>query len=156
MTRPLARGALAAVGVCLLAPAAFAQEPTDIGTLPGFTIARPKNIDNQRDIVGQVARAGPDEQAALWTRTHDGYSVEALPPLAGLLRGDARAFGRRGAPVGYSYLIGGGVSLYRAVVWREDPAGPSTAPRCATPWRGFRRRCSTTRRWTSACPTATT
>jgi len=127
MTRPLARGTLAAVIVLLLAPAAFTQEPTDIGTLPGFTIARPKNVDNHRDIVGQVARAGPDEQAALWTRTQDGYSVEALPPLPGLLRGDARGFGRRGAPVGYSYLLGGGFSLFRAVVWREDPAGQRVA-----------------------------
>jgi hypothetical protein len=127
MTRPLLRGALATVGVCLLATAAFAQPPTDVGTLPGFTAARPKSIDNRRDIVGQVARAGPDEQAALWTRTRDGYSVEALPPLAGLVRGDARAFGRRGIPVGYSYLLGGGVSLYRAVVWREDPSGQRVA-----------------------------
>ena len=127
MTRQVARGALAAGGLCLLAHAAIAQSPTDIGTLPGYTVARPKSVDNHVDIVGQVARAGPDEQAALWMRTPDGYSVEALPPLAGLVRGDARAFGRRGTPVGYSYLVGGGVSLYRAVVWREDPAGQRVA-----------------------------
>lgn len=127
MTRPLLRAALAVVGACLLASTAFPQPPTDVGTLPGFAIARPKSIDNHRDIVGQVARAGPDEQAALWTRTHDGYSVEALPPLTGLLRGDARAFGRRGAPVGYSYLLGLGFSLYRAVVWREDASGQRVA-----------------------------
>jgi hypothetical protein len=126
MTRSLARAALAATGVCVLADAALAQPPSDIGTVPGFTVSRPKAIDNHRDIVGQVARPGPDEQAALWTRTDDGYSVEALPPLAGLLRGDARAFGRRGAPVGYSYLPGG-VSLFRAVLWREDPSGQRVA-----------------------------
>jgi len=127
MHRKLAWATLATLAGGLVAPVAFAQSPTDVGTLPGFTVSRPKNIDNGRDIVGQVARPGPDEQAALWTRTDDGYSVEALPPLAGLLRGDARAFGRRGTPVGYSYLLGGGISLFRAVVWREDPAGARVA-----------------------------
>jgi len=127
MHRKLAWATLATLAGGLLAPVAFAQSPTDVGTLPGFTVSRPKNIDNGRDIVGQVARPGPEEQAALWTRTDDGYSVEALPPLAGLAGGDARAFGRRGTPIGYSYLLGGGVSLFRAVVWREDPAGSRVA-----------------------------
>jgi hypothetical protein len=127
MIRPLLRGAPAAVGASLLATVAIAQPPTDVGAAPGFTIARPKSIDNHRDIVGQVARAGPDEQAALWRRTDDGYSIEVLPPLPGLVRGDARAFGRRGTPVGYSYLIGVGFSLYRAVVWKDDPSGQRVA-----------------------------
>jgi hypothetical protein len=126
MTGPSAQAAVAALGACLLAGSALAEPPSDVGTLPGFTLSRPKAIDNHGDIVGQVARPGPDEQAALWTRTHDGYSVEALPPLAGLVRGDARAFGRHGAPVGYSFLPGG-VSLFRAVVWREDPSGQRVA-----------------------------
>ena len=81
MHRKLAWATLATLAGGLLAPVAFAQSPTDVGTLPGFTVSRPKNIDNGRDIVGQVARPGPEEQAALWTRTDDGYSVEALPPL---------------------------------------------------------------------------
>ncbi|HSD65191.1 MAG TPA: hypothetical protein VLF95_00745 [Vicinamibacteria bacterium] len=122
MNRSFTRGTLVVLAVCVLADVAVAKPPSDVGTLPGFTLSRPKSIDNHGDIVGQVARAGPDDQAALWTRTDEGYSIEALPPLAGLLRGDARAFGRRGAPVGYSYLPGA-VSLFRAVVWREDPSG---------------------------------
>lgn len=127
MDRSLARAALTTLGLCgacLLADAAFAQQPTDIGTLPGFTIARPRNISNHRTIVGQAERAGvePTQQAALWTRTDEGYAVEALPALAGLLRSDARAFARGGAPVGSSSLIGT-YNLVRAVVWREDASG---------------------------------
>jgi uncharacterized membrane protein len=126
MIRTLAGAALAAVGACVLADAALAQPPSDVGTLPGFTVSRPKAIDGHGDIVGQAARAGPNEQAALWVPTHNGYSVVALPALAGLLWGDARAFGRHGAPVGYSYLTGG-VSVFRAVVWREDASGTRVA-----------------------------
>lgn len=124
MTRPFARATLAALGACLLADAALAQQPIDIGTLPGFTIARPRNIDNHRDILGQAERSGvePTQQAALWTRMGDGYAVEALPALTGLLRSDARAFARGGAPVGSSSLTGS-FSLVRAVVWRDDPSG---------------------------------
>jgi hypothetical protein len=122
MHRKLAWATLATLAGGLLAPVALAQSPIDIGTLPGFTASRPKDVNNRRDIVGQVARTGPDEQAALWTRTDDGYSVEALPPLPKFVGGDARAFGRRDAPVGSSYLPGTD-PLVRAVLWREDPSG---------------------------------
>jgi len=126
MIRMLASAALAAAGACVLADAALAQPPSDVGTLPGFTVSRPKAVDDHGDIVGQAARAGPNEQAVLWVPTHEGYSVEALPPLAGLLWGDARAFARHGAPVGYSYLTGD-ASVFRAVVWREDASGTRVA-----------------------------
>jgi len=132
MNGSLARAALTAAMACALVDAAFAQPPSDVGTLPGFTLSRPKRIDDHRDIVGQVARAGPNEQATLWTRTHDGYSVEALPPLAGLLWGDARGFARHGAPVGYSYLLGS-TSVFRAVLWPEDPSGQRVAVDLAPP-----------------------
>jgi uncharacterized membrane protein len=127
MDCPLARAVLTTLGLCgacLLSDAAFAQQPTDIGTLPGFTIARPRNISNHGTIVGQAERAPvePTQQAALWTRTDQGYAVEALPALAGLLRSDARAFARDGAPVGSSSLIGT-FSQVRAVVWQKDPSG---------------------------------
>ena len=123
MTTPFSRAMLAALMVCALPEAARAQAPADIGTLPGYTLSRPKNVNDRGDIVGQTARAGPEEQAALWSRTSDGYAVEALPALDGLTRSDARAFARHGAPVGFSSLIGGGVSVSRAVVWRDDPSG---------------------------------
>ena len=123
MTSPLLRAMLVALAVCALPEAALAQAPTDIGTLPGFTRSRPKNINSRGLIVGQVARPGPDEQAALWTRTSGGYTVEALPALDGLTRSDARAFARGNVPVGFSSLIGGGISQFRAVVWRDDPSG---------------------------------
>jgi len=126
MIRTLAGAALAAAVACVLADAALAQPPSDVGLLPGFTVSRPKAIDDHGDIVGQAARPGPNEQAALWVPTHQGYSVEALPPLAGLLWGDARGFGWHGAPVGYSYLTGG-TSVFRAVVWREDASGTRVA-----------------------------
>ncbi len=126
MIRTLAGAALAVVGACVLADAALAQAPSDLGTLPGFTVSRPKAIDNHGDVVGQAARPGPNEQAAVWVPTHGGYAVEALPPLAGLLWGDARGFGRHGAPVGYSYLVGA-ASVFRAVVWREDASGTRVA-----------------------------
>jgi hypothetical protein len=122
MLRWLAGAALAATVTLGIADPALGQQPSDIGTLPGYTTSRPKAIDSHGDIVGQAARPGPNEQAALWTRTKEGYSVEALPPLPGLLWGDARAFGRRRAPVGYSYLLGG-VSAFRAVLWRKDDSG---------------------------------
>jgi hypothetical protein len=114
---------LAAVTVCALPEAVRAQVPTDIGALPGYTFSRPKNINDRGDIVGQTARAGPEEQSTLWSRTSDGYAIEALPALDGLTRSDARAFARHGAPVGFSSLIAGGVSVSRAVVWRDDPSG---------------------------------
>jgi hypothetical protein len=125
MNSPFARAMLAALSVCALPEAVFAQGPTDIGALPGFTISRPKNINNQRSIVGQAERSGvePGQQAALWTRTHDGYDVEALPALPGLVRSDARAFARGKSPVGSSTLTGSGVSQSRAVLWRSDPSG---------------------------------
>lgn len=125
MNSPFARAMLAALSVCAFPEALFAQGPTDIGTLTGFTISRPKNINNQRSIVGQAERSGvePGQQAALWTRTHDGYDVEELPALPGLVRSDARAFARGRSPVGSSTLTGGGVSQSRAVLWRRDPSG---------------------------------
>jgi hypothetical protein len=126
MIRMLAGAALAAVGLGVFADAAIAQRPSDVGTLPGFTVSRPKAIDNHGVIVGQAARAGPNEQAARWVPTHHGYTVEELPPLGGLLWGDARGFARHGAPVGYSYLTGG-ASVFRAVIWREDVSGTRVA-----------------------------
>jgi hypothetical protein len=123
MTTLLARAALAATVVCTLAALVAAQTPTDVGTLPGYTVSRPKNINDRGAIVGQAARPGPEEQAALWTPREGGYEVEALPALDGLTRSDARAFARGRAPVGFSSLIGSGVSISRAVAWRDDPSG---------------------------------
>ena len=125
MTRWLTRALLALVASCALPEAVRAQGPTDIGTLPGFTVSRPRSITNGRDIVGQAERFGvePTQQAALWTKADDGYEVEALPALPGLVRSDARAFARGKAPVGSSSLVASGFSVSRAVVWRADPSG---------------------------------
>jgi hypothetical protein len=124
MTYPLSRAALAAFLACVLPEGLLAQAPTDIGTLPDFTASRPKNISNRGAIVGQAARVGPEEQAALWTRTRGRYVVEALPSLDGLTRSDARAFARGAAPVGFSSLLTvSGEVVSRAVVWRDDPSG---------------------------------
>jgi hypothetical protein len=125
MTRPFARATLVVLLACALPEVLLAQGPTDIGALPGYTITRPRNINNGGDVVGQAERPGvePTQQAALWTRVGDGYDIEALSALPGLVRSDARAFARGYAPVGSSSLFGTGFSLSRAVVWRNDPSG---------------------------------
>jgi hypothetical protein len=124
MTRTLVRVALASTLVCLSA-AGYAEPPEDVGTLEGYAMGRPRNLDNHGDLVGLASRPGPEptSQAVLWERTRDGYDLEALPPLANLPRSEAQGFGRRGTPVGYSFVSAGGVSLFRAVAWRKDVSG---------------------------------
>ena len=124
MTRTLVRAALASVLVCVSA-AGGAEPPVDVGTLDGYASSRPRNLDNHRDLVGVAARPGPEptSQAVLWERTDDGYEMEALPALDNLPRSEAYGFGRRGTPVGYSFVSSGGFSLFRAVAWRKDVSG---------------------------------
>jgi hypothetical protein len=125
LSRPV-RTSLVAVLSSGLAGVATAHQPTDLGTLPGYTAGRAKDVNEQGDVVGQAVRAGaePIEQAVLWDRKHGGgYVLEALPALPGLVRGDARGFANGRAPIGFSYLTGLGFSLFRAVVWREDQSG---------------------------------
>jgi hypothetical protein len=132
-SRPSPRPAPLPVTVAVLAlglsAGAFAQTPTpasDLDTLPGYTIARPKSVNDRRDVVGQAARSGPEpgEQAMLWQRRGpDAYDTVLLPGILGLARSDARAFSRRRDPVGYSFLVGPGFSIFRAVLWRDDPSG---------------------------------
>ncbi len=123
MITAVGRATLAVVVTCALPEIAAAQAPVDVGSLPGYTVSRPKAIDHRGAIVGQAARPGPQEQAALWTRTSGGYAVEALPALDGLTRSDARAFARGGVPIGFSSLVVSGFSVSRAIAWREDPSG---------------------------------
>jgi uncharacterized membrane protein len=126
MHRRPARALLLAVLSSGLAAVATAHDPIDLGTLPGYTASRAKDVNERGDIVGQAVRAGaePVEQAVLWDRTHVGrYVLEALPALPGLVRGDARGFANGRAPIGFSYLVAPGLSHFRAVVWREDPSG---------------------------------
>jgi hypothetical protein len=134
----LRRVTFPAAFLCMLGSAALAEDPVDVGTLAGYATSRPRDISNHGDLVGQAVRFGlePGEQAALWTRTPDGYAVEALPALPGMLRSDARGFSKHGAPVGYSFLTGGGVTLFRAAVWREDPSG-ERVPEDLEPPPGF-------------------
>jgi hypothetical protein len=109
-----------------VASAGNTEDPIDIGTLPAYTLSRPRDINNHRDVVGQAVRNGvePTEQAVLWHRRCGGrYVLEALPALPDLVRGDARGFARRDIPIGFSSLIGDGFSLFRAVAWHRDPSG---------------------------------
>jgi hypothetical protein len=125
MASRIARASLVAV-LSSAAGVATAHDPIDLGTLPGYTASRAKDINERGDIVGQAVRPGPEpiEQAVLWARRRDGRRVlEPLVPLPGLVRGDARGFANERAPVGFSYLLGPGFSIFRAVVWREDPSG---------------------------------
>ncbi len=126
MASRILRASLLAVLSSALAGVATANDPIDLGTLPGYTASRAKDINERGDIVGQTVRPGaePVEQAVLWDRTRKGrYVLELLPALPGLVRGDARGFANERAPIGFSYLIGPGFSIFRAVVWREDPSG---------------------------------
>lgn len=139
MPSPIVRASLLAVLSSGLAAVATAQDPIDLGTLPGYTASRAKDINEGGDIVGQAVRPGaePVEEAVLWDRTRGGrYVLEALPALPGLVRGDARGFANGRAPIGFSYLVGPGFSLFRAVVWREDPSG-ERVPLDLTPPPGF-------------------
>ena len=130
---------------------AGAQEPVDLATLPGYEHSRPKGLNESGDVVGQAARTAgePTEQAVLWRRSRRGNLLaEALPPLAGLDGGDARAFASERTPVGFSYVAGSGFTLFRAVAWRKDasglrvavdlepPAGFTDAQAYSANWRG--------------------
>lgn len=145
------RACVPALLLLSLAGLANAQEPVDLGALPGYERSRPKGLNESGDVVGQVARTAgdPTEQAVLWQRSrHGGLRAEALPPLAGLDGGDARAFASERTPVGFSYLTGSGLSLFRAVAWRRDvsglrvavdlepPAGFTDAQAYSANWRG--------------------
>jgi len=108
---------------------ARAQQPVGVDTLPGYELSRPRSLNESGDVVGQVARTAvePTEQAVLWHRTgRGGLRAEALPPLDGLERGDARAFASERTPVGFSY-VAGEFSLFRAVLWRRDVSGARLA-----------------------------
>jgi len=126
MASRIVRASLLAVLSSGLAAVATAHDPIDLGTLPGYTASRAKDVNEEGNIVGQAVRPGaePIEQAVLWDHRRGGrYVLEPLPPLPGLVRGDARGFANGRAPIGFSYLVGPGFSLFRAVVWREDPTG---------------------------------
>jgi len=111
----------------LLAGVAGAQEPIDLGTLPGYSIARARSVNDRGDAVGQAAGpldglVLPPEQAVLWRVGRRGVRVaEALPPLPDFDRSDARGFVGGHTPVGFSYRVGD--VRYRAVLWRRDPSG---------------------------------
>ncbi len=112
--------------VALIAGAAAAQEPVDLGSLPGYAFGRAKGINERGDVVGQVARVGaePVELAVLWHRqAHGRYVIEALPPLPGFDRSDARDFAGGRIPIGFSYIPVPGAARFRAVIWRRDPSG---------------------------------
>ncbi len=112
--------------VALVAGAAAAEEPIDLGSLPGYAFGRAKGIDERGDVVGQVARVGaePVELAVLWHRQRPGqYVIEALPPLPGFDRSDARDFASGRVPIGFSYIPVPGAARFRAVYWRRDSSG---------------------------------
>jgi len=106
--------------------AAGAQEPVDLGTLTDYQFGRAKGLNERGDVVGQAARVGaePVEEAVLWRRHARGhYAIEALPPLAGFDRSDARSFAGGRVPIGFSYIPIPGAARFRAVLWHLDPSG---------------------------------
>ncbi len=106
--------------------AAGAQEPVDLGTLTDYQFGRAKGLNERGDVVGQAARVGaePVEEAVLWRRHGRGhYAIEALPPLPGFDRSDARNFAAGRIPIGFSYIPIPGAARFRAVIWRPDPSG---------------------------------
>ena len=124
------------IATTLLSVAALAQEPIDLGTLPGYEVGRARGINERGDVVGQAARLSvePVEQAVLWRKqSHGRYAAEALPALAGFERGDARDFAAGRVPVGFTYLLAPGASYYRAVLWQRDPSGARVAVDLAPP-----------------------
>jgi uncharacterized membrane protein len=111
-----------AVGV--LGTTAASEEPLELPSLPGYSRAATRDLNNRGRVVG-LAFAGetgvPRQQAVLWTRRlWRPDTVEALPALPGLVDSEASAISRRGTPVGSSSLD---FTLFRAVVWKRGFAG---------------------------------
>jgi uncharacterized membrane protein len=107
-----------------------------IPTLPGYESGKVRHVSNRGDIVGLVARVSnePTEQAVVWrSQRRHGYRIDELPPLSGLLRGDARGFATDDIPVGFSYA---GASR-RAVAWVTDPDTDQVAAIDLEPPPGF-------------------
>ncbi len=95
-------------------------DPIEVASVPGYQQSRVRQINNRGDIVGQAVRASeePTQQAVLWHKMRGTrYESEVLPPLEGLVRGEARGFATPSIPVGTSYILGG---VSRAVAWRMD------------------------------------
>lgn len=112
------------IATFLWSTSAWAHEPIDLGTLPGFTVGRAKGINERGDVVGQAAGGTGLEQGVLWrTRAHGRYAPVALAPLPGFDRSDARDFAGGRVPIGYSYGFVNGVFHSRAVLWRPEPGG---------------------------------
>jgi uncharacterized membrane protein len=112
----------------LLSTVAWAHEPIDLGTLPGYTVGRAKGINERGDVVGQAGGPGVLDQGILWhKRVHRRYVPEALAPLPGFDRSDARDFAGGRVPIGYSYGFVNGVFHSRAVLWRREPGGARVA-----------------------------
>ena len=136
----LAMGRILGVLIASALPcaSALAQVPIDLGTIPGYTRAIARGINARGDVVGQAARSAvePRELGLLWHRRSRGdYAAEALPPLPGHDRADARDFAGGRVPVGFSYVFAGGTS-YRAVAWLPVRGG-THAPLDLEPPPGF-------------------
>jgi hypothetical protein len=111
--------------------------PTAIPTLPDYELSKVRQINNRGDIAGQAVRLTyePTEQALVWRKQRrHGFRTEVLPPLDGLLRGDARGFATDDLPIGFSYTPGGGK---RAVAWATDAAADQIVPIELEPPAGF-------------------
>ena len=126
------------IATALTCASALAQEPIDLGSLPGYTRAIARGINARGDVVGQAARSAvePRELGLLWHRkSRGGYAAEELAPLPGHDRADARDFAGGRVPVGFSYVFAGGTS-YRAVAWLPAQGG-THAPLDLEPPPGF-------------------
>ena len=102
--------------------AVSADEPLDLPTLPGYTRAATRDLNNRGQAVGQALRTdlALPRQAILWAkRRSKATTVQPLPTLDGMVDGDASAIARRGIPVGFSSIRVGNSTFFRAVIWKK-------------------------------------
>jgi len=88
---------------------------TDLGALPGDTLAFATAIDSNGRVAGLCANAAGDSHGAVWSPTGSGsFSVDHLLPLPGTAFSSATAINDAGLVAGSSF---GSAGPERAVAW---------------------------------------
>ena len=88
---------------------------TDLGALPGDTLAFATAIDSNGRVAGLCANAAGDSHGAVWSPTGSGsFSVDHLLPLPGTTSSSATAINDAGLVTGSSF---GPAGPERAVAW---------------------------------------
>jgi len=104
------------------AAAVSADELLELPTLPGYTRAATRDLNNRGQAVGQArGTVAQPRLPVLWSkRWSSPHTVETLPVLDGMVDGDAGAIARSGIPVGFSsVLVSRSTTFFCAVLWKK-------------------------------------